>query len=190
MTAVASSPKNLEDMVFDDLTPIEVKVRIENKPYVLREATGAAAVQYRNASMRNIRMADGKVVGMGDIGELEPLLVSLCLFSADADGKFSSVTVAKIKSWPARVVKDLFNRARAISDLEEAESPQRTALLKALNLSDSPVKLPDFRKWAKSLVDRDPIHAKEFQPLLDLVGESQLEDVAKNEPSATTASYA
>jgi len=83
-----------EAMDFSDITFQEVPVQIGDKNYTLREATGDAACLYRNAMLRCTKLGpEGKpetVVGMGDV---EPYLVSLCLFNEGGQ----PVTVATVR---------------------------------------------------------------------------------------------
>lgn len=107
----------IDELNFDDLTPIELPVSVAGKRYVLREATEAAACQWRNAMMQATELgSDGKPTRVRNLADTEPLLVSLCLFTAE-EGK--PVPVATIKGWPARVVKRLFEKVKDVSDLDE-----------------------------------------------------------------------
>jgi len=108
------------ELNFDDLTPIEIPVRIQGKNYVLREASGDAACRYRNAVLACAQLTpEGKAVSVRNLADVEPLLVSLCLF----DEKGNPVSVNQVRKWPARVVKALYEKAKEISDLD-LEEPQ------------------------------------------------------------------
>jgi hypothetical protein len=117
---------DLSSLEWDDLEPIQVPVRVGQKRYVLREASEAAAATYRNAGLRSARMNDGKVVGIEGAADVQALLVSLCLFHfvAGKDGQQLPIPVSleAVRSWPARVVLKLFERAKQISDLDETET--------------------------------------------------------------------
>jgi len=108
-----------EVMDFGDITPIEVKVRIQGKNYVLREASEAVTCRYRNAQVRCAHVApDGKATKVeGPIADTEPLLVSLCLFEEDTG---APVDQKVIMQWPSRVVRQLFDKVKEISDLDES----------------------------------------------------------------------
>lgn len=112
-------------IVFEDIAPIEVEVKIDGKEYRLREATVDSAAKYRNASIRAARMVDGKVVGLDGVSEAELALVMGCLFSANDKGQYI-VPVARflLESWPDRVLRELFKRAKEISGLEEKTPAQ------------------------------------------------------------------
>lgn len=113
-------PGMTDAMVFEDVAPLTVPVTIGKDEYVLKEASGDAACRWRNAQLRAARMVEGKITGVGDIADTEPLLVSLCLFTRE--GK--PVPLATVRAWPNRVQKALFERAKAISHLNEDQQPQ------------------------------------------------------------------
>jgi hypothetical protein len=118
-----------EILNFDDLAPVEVEVKVKGKKYILREATGHAAAQYRNAALKAAKMVDGKVVGMDGLADAEPLLVSLCLYELEDLGngkppRERPVPVQVVRGWPARLVTALFTKVRDISDLGEGETAE------------------------------------------------------------------
>jgi hypothetical protein len=109
-------------IVFDDLSLRTEKVMLGGHEYELREATGEAATTYRNAMLKATQLGpNGKPKSLDGFANAEPLLVSLCLFKKDGVG-WSSVDLDVIKSWPSRVQKELFNRAKEMSDLDENEN--------------------------------------------------------------------
>ena len=121
-------------MITDDLTPQTEPVKLSGKDYSLREASGDAATKFANARLNCIKLGpDGKPQTVRGIADVEPLLVSLCLF--DETGK--NVPEATVRSWPARVQKVLFERAKEMSHLDDLETEaaivaQITALQKRL----------------------------------------------------------
>lgn len=101
---------------FSDLTVIEIPVNISGEKYFLREASGEAACNYRNAVLKCTKLGpEGKPSSMEGIASVEPLLVSLCL--VDSEGK--RVPESLVKSWPSRVVKVLYDKAKEISELDD-----------------------------------------------------------------------
>lgn len=122
-----------EELNFD-LKPVEVPVKIGEQRYVLREASEEAARQWNNAKLRAARMnADGKTTSIEGLADAEPLLVSLCLCLIDpktgeirTDRNLNPVTVAlaTVLGWPARVVKPLYEKALAISNLDGKDTPE------------------------------------------------------------------
>ena len=115
-----------ETLIFNDLTPIEIPVSIEGVEYTLREASGDAACKYRNAMMACMQLADGKPVSLRGLADVEPLLVSLCLFVTETN---KLVPLHVIKTWPSRVITPLFEKAKEISELGEgANEPSEEAV--------------------------------------------------------------
>ena len=122
---------------FDSLEPIEVPFKFRGKDYVLREATEATACQYRNAILRVARVEDGKFSAGDGFADTSAILVAGCLFEANGD---KPVDVKTVRSWPARVVKQFFAKAKEISDLDEKETPE-TLTEKILELQEQRSKL-------------------------------------------------
>lgn len=109
--------KSLDDLDFSDITPIELPVRINGKSYTLREATGDAACKYRNEMLKCTTLGpDGKPSTIRNMADVEPLLISLCLF----DDKNRMVHHSIIRSWPNRVQNKLYETAKRISELDES----------------------------------------------------------------------
>lgn len=116
-------------MDFPDLERVLIPVKLGKKNYVLAEASEDAAVKYNNASMKATKFnEEGKAVSVDGVADVEPLLVSMCLFEADDQGKpqydkegnlIGAVALGFVRSLPARIVKPLFERAQAISGLSQ-----------------------------------------------------------------------
>ncbi len=110
-----------------DLTPIQEAVTIGGVQHYLMEADENAALQYRQASLNGVEMAFDDESGtrttkrMQGVAAVQPLLVSLGLVEVinAAEQKTRAVPIDIIKKWPSRIVKDLFNRIKEISDLDE-----------------------------------------------------------------------
>lgn len=116
-----------EKLVFADIARIEVEVEIQGKPYILREANGDVHCKFRNALSKCARLGpDGNLQGItGDIADLMPMLVSLCLFEANGDGQFTkNVPVGIVRSWPMHVLKPLFLKAKEIGGFDEADEDE------------------------------------------------------------------
>jgi hypothetical protein len=128
-----------EEMVFD-LEPIEIPIKIGGKSYILREASEGAAVGYRNLVMKAARMSEGKIVGIDGAADVEPYLVSQCVFETDREGRVRqigdrlvNVHINTVRSWPSRVVTPLFDKIKEISDLDRETKPEtKEQLLKQL----------------------------------------------------------
>jgi hypothetical protein len=187
---------------FDDLQPIEIAFPIQGKPYVLREASGDAVTKHRSVMLRALKMgANGRPVGIdASAADAEALLVSLCLYDADEqghlrldkngnpDGRYM-VSIPRVKAWPARVQKALFNKIREISDMDESkDSPERRVMLAALAREDFPLPVEQLRQWAADRAEEDP---ETFQALVELLAPPDmasisLEERVKNGRRATT----
>jgi hypothetical protein len=79
----------VEELVIDDLEPktVLIKGRDGRPLYLLREADEPATSKYRSAKAKTYRMVDGVPVGLNDgFGDLDRLLVSLCLCYLDGNG--------------------------------------------------------------------------------------------------------
>ena len=96
--------------------------------YILVEADSETGTMYKNQAMAAGRFSEeGKLAGVNGLAEVEPLLVSRCLFKLDAAMERHPVTLATVKAWPNRVVKSLYQKAQAMSDLKEDEPAKKAA---------------------------------------------------------------
>ena len=106
------------DFDFDSLEVIEIPVKVGGEVYTLREASGDAAFKFRNAAMKCTKLGpDGKPASVEGIADIEPLLISLCLF----DSKDKPVPVTKIRTWRNKVCKSLYEKILEISELGNDE---------------------------------------------------------------------
>jgi hypothetical protein len=133
---------------FSDLTIQEEQVTApDKKVYTLREANGKAATDHRNAIMASTQFGpDGKVTGVKNLASVEAVFVAACLW----DEKNRNPTVVTVSSWPARVQKALYEKAKELSDMGE-ESPIVKQLEKALNLEDSPIAYQQLSEFVATL---------------------------------------
>ena len=104
-----------------DLTPVAVSVVIAGETYTLREASEAAAIQWRNANLGAAKLKDGKPISFSGMADSAPLLVSLCLRKQEDGGIGAPVPLETIRQWPARVVKPLYEWIKDNSDLRERD---------------------------------------------------------------------
>ena len=100
---------------FNDITRQEVPVRIGDRQFTLKEPMCDDVVQWRNLQMATVRFVDGKPQGVGQIADVEPLLVSLCLF--DKDDK--NVPQEHIETWPSKIVSKLYKWLLEVAELQE-----------------------------------------------------------------------
>lgn len=147
----------------------EIKVIApDKKEYVLREANGLAAKDHRNAIMDSTKFGpDGKVVGISGLASVEAKFVAACLW----DDKGKHPAVATVESWPARVQKQLYEKAKELSHITE-DSPIRNSLKAALAAEGSPITFDELSAFIESVAD-----VKEFKPIKRLL---EKEESAKN----------
>jgi len=156
---------------FESTDLIEVPVTIGKDEFVLREADGDVSCKYRNAVLSCTKLSGrGKPVSIQNLADVEPYLVSLCLFSLD--GK--PVALKVVRSWPNRITKQLYNTAKEISNLDEGDDPRREQLEKALGLPGAPCTFEALAEFVEELDDDD---FDELRRLFDTVGEK-----SKNSP--------
>jgi hypothetical protein len=105
----------LGEMAFESLSLIEVPVTLAGKKYVLREMSGDAGAKFRSAAVEAAKKDGDKITVSGKVGELNLLLVSLCLFSKDEGGFLHAVDRDTIGGWPDHVINTLAKRAQALS---------------------------------------------------------------------------
>lgn len=127
---------NDERLDFSDLSSTAIDIPIGKSIYILREASGDAAIKYRNAVLKATKLSDGKVSGLDGLADTEAYLVHLCLFETLRDSAGSptgerNVPIPTIRNWPNRVQKALYDRAKKISSLEEKATKE--SLTKQLN---------------------------------------------------------
>lgn len=115
----------LANLVFDDITPIEIPVEISGKHYILREATGEAAAKWRSAMLRCTKLGPGGVPeSVTGLAETELLLVALCLFEVVEGAANKPVTMTFVANLPYRVTGKLFETAKRISGLDADEKAE------------------------------------------------------------------
>jgi hypothetical protein len=132
----------MSSLDFSSLVPIEIYIPIMGKHYRLREASAGAAAQYKSQQMKAGKWSeDGRIIGVdGSAAEVEPLLVSLCLYRVDGPEAAIAtddngnpdprhlVPIQQVKAWPNRIQQALYDKALEISDLKPKASKE--ALLK------------------------------------------------------------
>ncbi len=137
----------LEELVFEDLNPIEIPLKLAGQQNVLKEADEAASIKFRNHQARCIEYgSDGKVSKINNPGEANSLLLSLCLFKVGFDRdqveKHSPVPIDVIKKWRTSVVDKLSQKAKLMSGFEDEETEE--AVLK--QIEELQKKLEDVRE--------------------------------------------
>lgn len=139
---MASDPLGLEEgdfdseeFSYDSIEPRKKRVRIGNKKYILMEASAEAGAKYKSMAARSARMEDGKVVGVDNIGEIEPHLVSMCLAETTEDGKIKmrtigseqkpvTVLLARVNRIPNNIVTEMFEWIKTVSKLGDDDTEE------------------------------------------------------------------
>lgn len=125
----------MQEIDFDTVEPITIDVKVSGQWYVLREGSGDAVAKFKNKLMKCARtMPDGKQTFDG-LGDMEAYLISLCLYETEGGQKGVIkvdkskkdpvevlVSEFKIRSWPGRVQKELFKKAKEITPIEDEEA--------------------------------------------------------------------
>lgn len=147
-----------ETIDFGSLAPIQVEVSMNGEEFILQEASGAVAKKFQNARLSKIKFVDGKPSSLSEVGDIEPYLVSLCLFRKSDKG-LTSVKQSEVESWPYRIQEKLFLKAKQISGLDKTETPYQELIKEAFNHPDSPVTPDQVITWVNELQDPkfDPI---------------------------------
>ena len=115
----------MDELLDFDITPKEVSVRIGGELYVLKEATGDSACKWQNKAVNATKLGpDGKPVAVGNIADIEPYLLSLCLFPVSKAGTVADKAVpeAIIRQWPSHVTSRLYEKVLVMSGLRKEKS--------------------------------------------------------------------
>ena len=147
-----------------------VQVKVDQVSYMLWEATGADASRFVNAKAKAIRVLGPGSVQPGDVGDLAPLLVSLCLKTED--GK--AVSASTIGAWPGHIQDRLYQRALDLSGLRDRDETVAGQLATLLASPDCPVAGQALVAWVMS---QDP---DEYKNVRSLFKPGTTEGQAKN----------
>lgn len=97
----------------------EFHFQVKGVSYTLREPPEDANIQVRSSQLKNAKLSGNKLnADVCNMIESQSLLVSLCTFTADD----SLVGLKTVRSWGARVVKDLHERAQRMGNMTEGEA--------------------------------------------------------------------
>jgi hypothetical protein len=174
----------IREINYDSVEKIEIPVKYDGRRFLLREASGDAARKYNNARTAKLTFGKGGVVTKAEgMGDLEPLLVSLCLVELVLNSKTQQeeekpVPMSEVGKFPYKLQKKLHDTVKEISDLDESDKPLKKAFQKALGFDNAPITWDKLKSWVGALDEDD----EEFDPLRSLFKDSP-EDKAKNESS-------
>ncbi len=121
---------------FDDVAPQMMKVKYQNKWYLLCEADEDASIAYRDKATSGLSFNDGKLAKVDRLGEIQVLLVSRCLYQLNQEtmkveytGPRGDIPVKVspivLRSWPSQFVKRMFDWVKRVSRLDEADTEEQ-----------------------------------------------------------------
>ena len=128
------------------LTKVEIPVEIEYEDgtlhhFVLRKANGNAIKNFRNVILSGAKLKDDKIIGFGNMADAEPTLVASCLRELLLDphtGKKlgdKPVDVQTVLTWDYKIIKELNEDIKRISDMEDMDGPDKTPQDKVTRLA-------------------------------------------------------
>jgi hypothetical protein len=107
----------------NDAEPIVIPVKIGKKNYVLKEASEDAVTKYRAAQSRGGFVEEnGRFAIPEGASEAESVLVAACLYEVyqhEGEDKERPVILSQVRAWKHSIVRQLFDRVREISNLEQ-----------------------------------------------------------------------
>ena len=81
---------------------------------------------------------------VGNVGDVKPVLVGLCVVYASGSKAGKIVGDGVVRNWPKRLVDKLYKKAQEISGYND-EDPAANQLGEALQEDDSPISLQQFK---------------------------------------------
>lgn len=138
---------------YDDLAPQDFHFQYRGNNYVLKEPSEDAVLAFRQWQLRDAKVVDGKMsTNIERVYESQSLLVSKSLFKrVEKNGETVDqlVSSADVRAIPARIVKDLFDRAKSMGEVNEEDTEDGIERqIKALQ--DRLAKLRESRDAAKN----------------------------------------
>jgi len=124
---------NEAGIVWETLKKIEIPVKIEDREYVLVEASADDAKIWRANNFQSIETKEqgrGKLLERksnfnAGIANSQILLVSLCLKKIEGNTRVN-VRQEIIASWPNKLVEMLFQKSQEISGLRDEDQDEET----------------------------------------------------------------
>ena len=143
-------------MCFEDAEPQVIEVTIKGKAYRLKEPTADVAAKYRSASARCARFSEGKMQSIDGVGDIEPYLVSMCLFEVLPGGNLKQVPIPTVRSWKASIIRPLFDKAKEMGLLEEEKDTPKS-LKKKITELQTRLRSLQGNKSGETDADLDPV---------------------------------
>lgn len=104
----------------DTLEPAETRFQLGPKTYLLKEASGGAAIRWRNIITGSTKFnGTGDLSGLGDIAEAEAQLVCDCIREVREGEKQFPVSLQEVKGFKATNLKRMYKWLMDVSDLKE-----------------------------------------------------------------------
>lgn len=136
---------------FSDLAPQSMEFEWGGQSYVLHEPTAGVVRKYQNEQSARLKYSStGEIAGVSDIGDMDPLLVSMCVKTTEGNAIPKSV----IESWPSKLVSRLAKEVKAMGDLESATDSIFETLGEAFDTAPGPISKQDFADWILSLKNK------------------------------------
>lgn len=116
---------------WESATPMEEEVTLGNAAYILREASGGAASEHKDATFKAVKVNNQTNTStFAGIADADLVLLSRCLFEDKTptdkpDRKMlMNVPLATIRSWPNRITEPLVKHLKEISGMETPETKE------------------------------------------------------------------
>lgn len=110
---------------WDTAAPKEEPIPIGDTTYILREASGGAASEHKDATFKAVKVNNQTNTStFAGIADADLVLLSRCLFSKNENNILSAVPLASIRSWPNRITEPLVKYLKEISGMETAETKE------------------------------------------------------------------
>lgn len=103
--------------------------------YLLVQPTEGTAVKYRNQKAKGLTFVGNNLAKVENPGDIEPLLVSWCLFQVEENseppkvkttksGLPVEVSISTIHKWPAPIIRQMFDWVKKVGQLDEKETEE------------------------------------------------------------------
>jgi len=138
------------DLDFSDLTPYCLPFEYEGVRYELREPSCLAKKKFSNERLARVSFKGGETTSARDMGDLEPILLSLCVFK---EGDTKPVPIHTLESWNGRVTGRLYEAAKKIAFEKDEPDLPISQLVEALKTESPPqgLSLEVLLDWVKTL---------------------------------------
>lgn len=163
LPSLVNSEDDSGDMVYENLEPKRRNVLLGKPPvkYILIEAMAGAGASYKSFLSTTARMDDGKVIGVSNVGDIEPFLVSLCLCRTNTDGSLMTrvinrdsvpvtVDIGFVKKLPQKAVTEMFEwikrNSSGLGDTDTIESLESRIKADKKRLEELRGKLKETKK--------------------------------------------